>query len=631
MAIQVPALPMSGPTLKATLDGLHSGQVLNFPSVAAMAANAHLVEGDYCDTPGGSFCVTSSGTPMINGTTVIELPASSARAILAKSERVPDVTTLKTDTRDYSVFAEEDLIETCEGFRYLVLPSDATAPDFVTAGGLKLQVCRSAEGMWNICAFGAIGDGTTTAQQGYIQKAIDAAQEDGGGTVLIPAGTFLMDAVPYRRDDNTIYGSTSITLHSNVRLYGTGTLKVQDNAYGPGALYRIISSSSSGVSNAGVEGISLDGNFANQVSSNQCNNVLLVANENVWIRCVTSLNANGCSLQVLGTNEKLAKGVVISDNIIAEATNIGIQVTHFKGLVINSNAVRNCINNGIDVYGNDGTITPTSHNFSISGNTIDGALVGIFTETVRDGSVTGNAIRTCTLGMVYNRINGEPRNIVYSGNSVVDCVRGFRATGDSGGILVTGNSFRSCTTATLSLGANSGNVSYVSMINNIIHTPTATTPILELGAGQIAFCIFSDNVVMTSNYDLSGYLLDAGGIQVSNCVEEPYGVSAKNRPIEKTRRIKNVASGSTTSFPVNSNTGGRLIMYGSAGGSWGSVWEGLFVASHSQVTVKEIDKHFVTTGNFFFSVTGSSSSLEIIVTAAASGAIGSYFYRIEYF
>jgi len=72
-------------------------------------------------------------------------------------------------------------------------------------------------------------------------------------------------------------------------------------------------------------------------------------------------------------------------------------------------------------------------------------------------------------------------------------------------------------------------------------------------------------------------------------------------------------------------------MYGSAGGSWSSVWEGLFVASHSQVTVKEIDKLFVAPGNFFFSVTGSSSSPEIIVTAADSGSIGSYFYRIEYF
>ena len=40
---------------------------------------------------------------------------------------------------------------------------------------------------YNICDFGAIGDGKTDDAPA-IQKAIDTCSENGGGTVLIPSG-----------------------------------------------------------------------------------------------------------------------------------------------------------------------------------------------------------------------------------------------------------------------------------------------------------------------------------------------------------------------------------------------------------------------------------------------------------
>lgn len=58
---------------------------------------------------------------------------------------------------------------------------------------LFLCVCgrtHSAEGIYNVTDFGAKGDGTTLCTR-EIQTAIDTCARDGGGTVVVPRGTFL--------------------------------------------------------------------------------------------------------------------------------------------------------------------------------------------------------------------------------------------------------------------------------------------------------------------------------------------------------------------------------------------------------------------------------------------------------
>ena len=44
--------------------------------------------------------------------------------------------------------------------------------------------------IYNVCDFGAVGDGTTLNTKA-IQSAIDACHSDSGGTVIIPVGNFL--------------------------------------------------------------------------------------------------------------------------------------------------------------------------------------------------------------------------------------------------------------------------------------------------------------------------------------------------------------------------------------------------------------------------------------------------------
>ena len=58
------------------------------------------------------------------------------------------------------------------------------------------------KGTFNVRDFGAVGDGRTSDSPA-IDKAIAAATAAGGGTVLVPAGTFL---------------SSSIHLQSNIHL-----------------------------------------------------------------------------------------------------------------------------------------------------------------------------------------------------------------------------------------------------------------------------------------------------------------------------------------------------------------------------------------------------------------------------
>src|SRR5690242_18978872 len=52
----------------------------------------------------------------------------------------------------------------------------------------------SVESAFNVRSFGATGDGKTL-DQAAINQAIDACAQAGGGTVLVPAGTYLCGSI----------------------------------------------------------------------------------------------------------------------------------------------------------------------------------------------------------------------------------------------------------------------------------------------------------------------------------------------------------------------------------------------------------------------------------------------------
>jgi len=73
--------------------------------------------------------------------------------------------------------------------------------------------------MYNITDFGA-ADGVTNIAS-FVQKAIDACKEHGGGTVLIPAGTYVMGSVH-------LYSNVHIVLEAGARVLGSTDMNDYD-------------------------------------------------------------------------------------------------------------------------------------------------------------------------------------------------------------------------------------------------------------------------------------------------------------------------------------------------------------------------------------------------------------------
>ena len=93
--------------------------------------------------------------------------------------------------------------ESCDPSRRQFLTSAAPALAGVSAAAAPGRTCS---GEYDAKEFGAAGDGRTD-DTAAIQAALDAAHAAGGGTVRIPAGTYV---------------TRTLTLYSKVHLAGLG-------------------------------------------------------------------------------------------------------------------------------------------------------------------------------------------------------------------------------------------------------------------------------------------------------------------------------------------------------------------------------------------------------------------------
>ena len=79
---------------------------------------------------------------------------------------------------------------------------DRAVAEISIGAGRELSLAvRRSEGTFNVRDFGACGDGISKDTEA-IQNAADAAYADGGGTVVIPAGTYLTGALFFRNGVN---------------------------------------------------------------------------------------------------------------------------------------------------------------------------------------------------------------------------------------------------------------------------------------------------------------------------------------------------------------------------------------------------------------------------------------------
>src|SRR4030095_10804830 len=130
-------------------------------------------------------------------------------------------------------------------------------PITVTAQTHKNQnALLSGAQVFNVRDFGAKGDGQTLDTVA-VQSAIDAAHKDQGGTVLIPAGTFVV---------GTIELKSNVTLHlvAQGRLLGSEKAEHYKAGNGvPPSNGNVVMISAANAENVSIEGLgTIDGNGA---------------------------------------------------------------------------------------------------------------------------------------------------------------------------------------------------------------------------------------------------------------------------------------------------------------------------------------------------------------------------------
>ena len=367
-----------------------------------------------------------------------------------------------------------------------------------------------------------------------------------------------------------------------------------------------------------------------QLPSQQCDNVYLRAIYQVMVDGIKSVNANGNGILITKVNAGANHvDTAILATTVANCTSIGIQCSHSAAnLIISHNRVTSCENNCIDVYDENGTVTPDPGIISIIGNAVAGGLVGIFPETTANCSVVGNTIGSCAYaGISTNRVNGAPSNIVISGNNIWGSPNGIIGSGDTGGVLITGNTVAAFTATGILLTGIT--VSSYTVHGNTFIPAATTTPVISLNGTTFVWNQIFNNVCEDASHDVTkGIVLVAGTIGANTI--EPIIYSVSIRPV-KNWGSGNSTSGGSSGITVPASTAGKLIIKSGAGGAWNSVWSGSFVSDATQVKVAQESSTFTAPGNDVASVTVTGASLVITVNWTASGSAGNYNYWIEYF
>lgn len=493
---------------------------------------------------------------------------------------------------------------------------------------------------YNVLDYGASPSATPAENCTAIQAAINAANAAGGGQVFIPPGTYTLDVVDY--GDTTII---SIKLLNNVALMGAGAatiLKTKNAAYGAGAFYRVIGSRDDTLlSNASISNLTIDGNRAGgQGATTQASNINLRVASSVTISNIKSINANGEGIQLSGTTSAPMVNVKITQNYVESCARIGIQCAQFNLLTIENNIVNDATDNGIDIYGDKGTTTTNGINFTIVNNVIQNTQVGIFCETVAQGSVVGNTVDVCTIaGLVVNRINGQPNAINLTGNTVKGSPIGAFVSGDTGGINIAENFFSGFSNAGVRLGdGGSGNASLVNVSRNFFSPANTTVPIILLDGNVISFCVGQSNVVnstgMTTAYHLVDSASTVNGVVIRSFVTIPPQTGPDSNPAyalfqdaEFYAGFFNNVSGNSD-IPIADNTAGTLRVTAHQASTGSSVWLTPYVKRGGTLILGTPQKAIITSDPISSITVSSNNARVAAVTTGTYLRFGSDYTQI---
>lgn len=304
----------------------------------------------------------------------------------------------------------------------------------VTADGEGAVACtqhdKNSEHV-SVKDFGAKGDGVTD-DRAAIQKAIDAVHAAGGGSVFIPAGTYLLNS-RFPNATGNINPNTLLRPKANVNIRGEGEQSILKVGVFSNSNYYILYNYTEDVSRVSFKNFVVDANGQNNLApeshyTDQWTIALSTAT-NVKIRNVKVINNAGQQCFSIGQNfADTMRNVSIKDCIIykvgGDVEGNTIQVDHSamyvsaKRVHITGNLLYNDTPGGIAT-----AIECHSSLGIVAHNVIENFNVGIITaataKNVRDLRISDNVIRAVVPWRLYTESPYDISNLVFENNTCV--------------------------------------------------------------------------------------------------------------------------------------------------------------------------------------------------------------------
>ncbi|WNQ08996.1 glycosyl hydrolase family 28-related protein [Paenibacillus aurantius] len=315
-----------------------------------------------------------------------------------------------------------------EGFFYYDTADTASADNIgtvlVSSSGARFKRIIGSDA-YSVKWFGATGDGVTDDMQA-IQKTIDTVSALGGGTVLLPRGTYIVSPS----------GTARIYLRNNVTISGEGSgsvIKVKDNAGDYGMVFGGLSSSP--VSNVTITNLRIDQNPQNNLTCNISSSrtdsyywqfaIALYNYENITIDNVR-FDPN-CGVNAITLNKITARNATITNcyfNFImakgdGQYDNSAIYINGRNHVVSN-----NIIVSAIGQKSRGGIETHCGSSV-VSNNVVTGYYTGVNLQSSEtsgeysDMTVTNNSISNANQGIQLGpRLQYAIKNVTISGNTI---------------------------------------------------------------------------------------------------------------------------------------------------------------------------------------------------------------------
>ncbi|MEH6416948.1 glycosyl hydrolase family 28-related protein [Pseudomonas sp. CGJS7] len=365
---------------------------------------------------------------------------------------------------------------------------------------------------------GAVGDGVTNDAPA-INAALAAVAAAGGGTLLIDAGTYIVDS--------------SIFMQPGVRLLGDGRARITQRAGGNvGVMFEFGASAH----DAAIEHCIIDGNRSGNADSVDKTLIHVRHSHRVTIAQNKILNSNGYGVASNATH------TTISDNTISNCFMQGVGIYSGNGAPSVDAFIR-IERNRMDTFGPSAIIFGNSNYGIIHGNSIQANVIG----------GRGNRLIVNIAGNVVTRVSGPSFASIKPGMCVV--VNG-------------GMEFR--------VESIAGDSSLV-----VAGTPPALSNVrAAIGTGDViglvasSFCVVSDNIILGGV--TFGIALSLGG----NAGQLGNNLISGNSLSYSGKNAINVSWDSGSGYLNNNSIVGNKIMNpGNSGGIGPDDMIGIFVAS----------------------------------------------------